>query len=97
MESSAKEGRTMQTCRVACISIFVLMVCAGSGGAQTSGGTGACPPFETRAPNAPDQRPAFPGQTRACAVQSNVAFDVVVLATGLEQPWIVRRHRRDQR
>jgi hypothetical protein len=82
----------MQTCRVAFISIFVLMGYVGSAGAQTSGGTGACPPFETRAP---DQRPAFPGQARACAVQSNVAFDVVVLATGLEQPWIVRRHRRD--
>jgi len=79
----------MQTRRVAFMSMIVLMACVGSAGAQTSGGTGACPPLETRAPNAPDQRPAFPGQTRACAIQSNVAFDVVVLATGLEQPWAV--------
>lgn len=48
-----------------------------------------CPPVETRAPNAPDQRPAFPGQTRACAIKSDVAFDVVVLAKGLERPWAV--------
>lgn len=79
----------MQTCRAAFIAMLVLMACTGSAGGQTSGGTDACPPLETRAPNAPDQRPAFPGQTRACAVQSNVAFDIVVLATGLEQPWAV--------
>ena len=45
-----------------------------------------CAPIETHEPNAPDQRPAFAGQTRACADRSNVAFDVVVLAKGLEQP-----------
>ena len=26
-------------------------------------GSAPCTPIETRAPNAPDQRPAFPGQT----------------------------------
>jgi glucose/arabinose dehydrogenase len=49
----------------------------------------SCPPVEKRAPNAPDQRPEFPGQTRACAVESNVAFDVIVVAKGLEHPWTV--------
>jgi glucose/arabinose dehydrogenase len=49
----------------------------------------ACKPLETREANAPDQRAAFAGQTRACAVTSNVAFDVVVLAKGLEHPWAV--------
>jgi glucose/arabinose dehydrogenase len=48
-----------------------------------------CPPVETREPNAAGQRPAFPGQTRTCAVRSEVAFDVVVLARGLEHPWAV--------
>ena len=48
-----------------------------------------CPPVETREPNAPEQRPAVPGQTRACAITSSVAFDVVVSATGLENPWAV--------
>ncbi len=41
------------------------------------------------AANAPEQKPAFPGQTRACSVTSGVAFDVVVVAKGLEQPWAV--------
>lgn len=50
---------------------------------------GACTPVETRAPNAPDQRPATPGQTRTCAITSTVAFAVTVVATGLEHPWAV--------
>jgi glucose/arabinose dehydrogenase len=48
-----------------------------------------CQPLETRDPNGRDQRPAFPGQTRACGVESNVAFEVEVIATGLEHPWSV--------
>ena len=53
--------------------------------AQTSGAR-ACTPLETREPNAAGQRPAFPEQTRACADPSGVAFDVVVMAKGLESP-----------
>ena len=49
----------------------------------------ACRPLETREPNASDQKPAFQGQTRACSVTSKEAFDVVVLAKGLEHPWAV--------
>jgi glucose/arabinose dehydrogenase len=48
-----------------------------------------CTPLETREPNAPSQRPAFEEQTRACGVKSDVAFDVVVVAKGLEHPWAV--------
>jgi glucose/arabinose dehydrogenase len=48
-----------------------------------------CPPVETGPANAPDQRPAFPGQTRACEAKSNVAFDVAVIAKGLANPWAV--------
>jgi aldose sugar dehydrogenase len=57
--------------------------------ANTAGADGSCQPLETRDPNAPDQQPAFQGQTRACGVKSNVAFDVTVLAKGLEHPWAV--------
>jgi glucose/arabinose dehydrogenase len=49
----------------------------------------SCAPIETRPPNAPDQRPAFAGQTRICATRSNTAFTVTVLARGLEHPWSV--------
>jgi aldose sugar dehydrogenase len=48
-----------------------------------------CQPIETRTPNAPEQKPAFPGQTRACAAKSDTAFDVTVVAKGLNRPWAV--------
>jgi glucose/arabinose dehydrogenase len=62
---------------------------AGAQASSDSVAAGTCPPLETREPNAPDQRPAFPGQTRACKSESNVAFNVAVLAKGLEHPWAV--------
>jgi aldose sugar dehydrogenase len=48
-----------------------------------------CIPLETRPPNAPGQRPAFAGQTRACGIHSDVAFDVQVVAGHLDHPWAV--------
>jgi len=51
--------------------------------------TSSCAPLETRIANAPEQKPAFAGQTRVCAVKSDVTFDVTVLAKGLNNPWAV--------
>src|SRR5690606_35587228 len=48
-----------------------------------------CQPVETRERNVPEQEPAFPEQTRACRAESNVDFEVSVLATDLEHPWSV--------
>ncbi len=42
---------------------------------------------DPRPPNAPNQRPAFAGQTRAPESRKNVAFDVITIAEGLENPW----------
>ena len=42
---------------------------------------------QSEPPNAPDQKPAFAGQTRAPEKLSNVAFDVVTVGSGLEFPW----------
>lgn len=53
-----------------------------------SANVASCTPLETRSANASDQRPARAGQTRACGIKSNVAFDVTVVARGL-QPWAV--------
>src|SRR3954451_6864614 len=39
---------------------------AAAGQHSTAGGTAPCKPLEPREPNAADQHPAFPGQTRAC-------------------------------
>ncbi len=57
--------------------------------ATSTASAASCAPLETRTANAPEQRPAFPGQTRACAVKSGVALDVVVVARGLDKPWAV--------
>jgi glucose/arabinose dehydrogenase len=48
-----------------------------------------CTPLQTAAANAPDQRPAFRGQTRACGIRSNAAMNVAVVASGLRNPWSV--------
>ncbi len=88
----------MHRSRVAPVLIFMLTIMSATGctGAQTEGDGDAtaqdaahCASLETRTPNAPDQRPAFASQTRACGVSSKVAFDVVVIAKGLNKPWAV--------
>ncbi|OGN42685.1 MAG: glucose dehydrogenase [Caulobacterales bacterium RIFCSPHIGHO2_01_FULL_70_19] len=60
-------------------------------GAQDGGPTAASPqagaPLETRPANAPDQQPAFPGQTRAPAVRTERALAHTVVASGLVEPW----------
>lgn len=56
---------------------------------STSGVATNCTPIETRAANAPDQRPAFQGQTRICAAPASAPFNVTVVATGLAKPWAV--------
>ncbi len=56
------------------------MTCA-SALAQPTGGV------DPRPPNAPNQKPAFAGQTRAPERKSNVAFEVVTVASGLQNPW----------
>jgi glucose/arabinose dehydrogenase len=70
--------------RAPAASLFLALALAGAAAAAAD-----CKPLETRAPNARDQRPAFEGQTRACAVPSAVAFETVVLAKGLDHPWAV--------
>jgi glucose/arabinose dehydrogenase len=79
---------------VVCCLVTGTLACDGDGGGAVAAAAlpqaePGCTPLETRAPNAADQRPAFPGQTRACARPSEVAFDVVVLARGLVHPWAV--------
>jgi glucose/arabinose dehydrogenase len=56
--------------------------------AQTPG-RADCRPVQSAAPNVPEQKPALPGQTRACAEKSDAVPDVQVLAKGLNEPWAV--------
>ena len=92
----------MQT-RVALIAAGLLAACAprpdaptqttpGQGQPETPAPTGpsaGCTPLETRDASSASQQPAFAGQTRACGVRSDVAFDVAVVARGLNKPWSV--------
>jgi glucose/arabinose dehydrogenase len=64
------------------VAAFLAAVCAVTQQSPT-----AQQPLETRPPNAARQKPAFPGQTRAPEHKTNVAFDVVTVAEGLENPW----------
>ena len=66
--------------RSAVISLVFAMSAPLALGAQAT-------PVDTRPANAPDQKPAFAGQTDAPEKKSNVAFDVVTVAKGLENPW----------
>ena len=81
------------------IVIFSLTVaaCSGQRPANADAGTtqnsttpaAGCSPLETRTAEAPSQRPAVSGQTRACGLSSGSAYEVTVMATGLVHPWAV--------
>jgi glucose/arabinose dehydrogenase len=90
----ARGARTL----IASTGVLATLAACTAPAAQSTSGTSTaappalpanCTPIETRAANATGQKPAFPGQTRICGVSSNVAFDVVVVAKGLEHPWSV--------
>lgn len=84
----------MRPIRAFIAGIFLLsaapLACAqGSGDTPIQSTAQECEPLESRPPNAAGQEPAFEGQTRACGVTSDVAFDVTVVAAGLDHPWAV--------
>ena len=63
----------------------LVAACGGTEGQAQSGAAGA--PVAAKPANAPDQKPAFAGQTRAPEVKSNLALQVTTLAEGLDMPW----------
>ncbi|MGR4864813.1 PQQ-dependent sugar dehydrogenase [Caulobacter sp. LARHSG274] len=67
------------------LAVLALSACGPEGEARQA--AGANPPVETGPPNAPDQKPAFPGQTRAPELKAGVAYQVETVATGLDHPW----------
>ncbi len=46
-------------------------------------------PVETGPPNVPELEPAFPGQTRAPAVQTRARLEVTQIASGFDKPWAI--------
>lgn len=73
------------------LSLFLAVLIFGVDSACGQKSDSSCVPLETKTANAPEQKPAFPGQTRACAVKSKTAFEVTVLAKGLKNPWAVEQ------
>jgi len=57
--------------------------------AVAAAGQQAGAPVDPRPANDPDQKSAFAGQTKAPERRSNVAFEVVQIAEGLENPWSI--------
>lgn len=43
--------------------------------------------FNRQPPNAPDQQPAFAGQTRAPVIRDDIRLETTIIAGGLEHPW----------
>lgn len=56
---------------------------------KSADSTTKCQPLETGEPNAEEQKPSFPEQTRACGVETKTAYEVTVVAKGLNKPWAV--------
>ncbi|MBO9709336.1 MAG: PQQ-dependent sugar dehydrogenase [Caulobacter sp.] len=67
------------------LAVLALSACGPAGEAQVAQN----PPVQTAPPNAPNQKPAFPEQTRAPEQKLGVAYEVQTLATGLNHPWSV--------
>jgi len=67
--------------RIVALASVVVACVASAGVAMAQQGV------DPRPPNAPGQKPAFPGQTRAPERKTNVPFDVVTVAEGLQNPW----------
>ena len=65
---------------------LALVACGANSQDSATPATGGAP-LETREANAPNQQPAFPGQTRAPGVVSEQAVSHQVIASGLEHPW----------
>ncbi len=63
------------------------LVACGANGQDAPQASAAGGPLETRPANAPNQEPAFEGQTRAPGVVSDVEVSHAVVASGLEHPW----------
>lgn len=70
--------------RVTAFTLTGLLV-ASAACAQTAGSP--WPGVDPRPPNAPDQKPAMAGQTRAPEKKLGVAFKVVPVADGFQNPW----------
>lgn len=64
--------------RCLCLAVAAALILAGGARAQD---------FNAASPNAPGQRPAFAGQTRAPVIQDKIVLRSAIVAKGLANPW----------
>lgn len=74
---------------LATIFTFTTITCAQKPTPTNESAVNECRPVSLGSPNSPEQKPAFAGQTRACAAESKTPIVVTVIASGLERPWAV--------
>ncbi len=69
-------------------ALAALVAACGGAEGQAQVPAGSAPTaVETKAANAPNQKPAVAGQTRAPTAASNIAYQVQTIAEGLNKPW----------
>lgn len=56
-------------------------------GQQVTAQTASLAPVETKEPNSPAYRPAFPGQTRIAGIKTTTPYEGKVLTEALKSPW----------
>ena len=76
----------MRLAAIACLAVLVI-ACDANGQNDAADPGAPDGPVETRPANAPNQQPAFEGQTRAPAVRTERAMTSRVVASGLAHPW----------
>lgn len=69
------------------ITTALAALVAACGGSDGQAQSTAAAPVGSKPANAPDQKPAFAGQTRAPEAKSNAAYEVQTYAEGLNKPW----------
>ena len=65
---------------------FILAACSQPPMVQTSG---VLPPVETAAPNSPQYKPAFSGQTRIAGIKTKTPLEIKIISDKLLRPWAV--------
>lgn len=86
----------MRHAAAAATSLVVLMFATACNGQEASNADAndratRGEPVESRPPNAPNQTPAFEGQTRAPGVRTEQALSVTTVAEGLSHPWALQQ------
>lgn len=77
----------MRLIAAAALGLMTLSAACRADGQTPPAGAPQDGPLETRPANAPNQQPAFAGQTRAPAVRTEAALAHTVVASGLSRPW----------